>query len=177
VLDIVPTTDVWARADAALARTYWHWSFLSLPAPLPERLIGGDPGAFFDLHVRGHLGLGGEPDYPPAEVLDSYRRALEDPGAVEAMCEDYRAGAGVDVEDDEADRQAGKRIECPLLVLWGERGALPHLYPSVLDVWRPWASEPTGGAIDAGHFLPEDRPRETAKRLLDFLWIGPQAGA
>jgi haloacetate dehalogenase len=111
VLDIVPTAEVWARADAALARLYWHWSFLSLPAPLPERLIGGDPGALFDLDVRGRQGLGSQPGHPPAEVLDTYRRAFADPAAVEAICEDYRAGATVDVEDDEADRAAERLLD------------------------------------------------------------------
>src|SRR3954463_6605230 len=104
VLDIVPTGEVWARADAGFARGYWHWAFLALPAPLPERLIGGDPQAFFDLHVRGQLGLGGESGRSPDEVLAAYRRLLDDPAGVEAMCEDYRAGATVDGADDDADR-------------------------------------------------------------------------
>jgi haloacetate dehalogenase len=89
------------------------------PAPLPERLIGGDPQAYFDLHVRAGLGLGAAPGRYPAEVLAAYRRALDDPAAVEAMCEDYRAGASVDAERDDADAAAGRRIACPVLVLWG----------------------------------------------------------
>lgn len=165
VLDIVPTGEVWARADAAVARGYWHWAFLAQPAPLPERLIAGDPGAFFDLHVRGQLGLRGS----PPEVLDAYRRTLEDPGAVAAMCEDYRAGATIDVTHDDADREAGRRIECPVLVLWAARGGLPRFYPDVLDVWRPWARDLRGTGIDATHFLAEDNPRATADQLLDFL--------
>jgi haloacetate dehalogenase len=92
-LDIVPTGDVWGRTTADVARGYWHWTILALPAPLPERLIGGDPDAFFELHVRGQLGRGENPNRYPAHVLDSYRRALDDAGAVEALCEDYRAGA------------------------------------------------------------------------------------
>ena len=168
VIDIVPTAEVWARADANLARSYWHWSFLSLPAPLPEHLIAGDPVAYFDHHICGQLGLGKHADRYPEPVLDAYRRALADPGAVAAMCEDYRAGATVDVEDDMADRKRGRRIECPVLVLWATRGVLPRLYPSVLDVWAPWADELVGGAIDATHFLAEDRPRETVDRLLGF---------
>jgi haloacetate dehalogenase len=160
VLDIVPTAEVWARVSAEVARGYWHWSFLALPAPLPERLIAGDPDAFFDLHVRDQLGLG-----EPAP----YRHAFDDPAAIEAMCEDYRAGATVDVEHDAADRSAGRRIECPLLVLWAARGGLPRFYGDVLDVWRPWARSVTGAAIDARHFLAEDSPEETADRLLGFL--------
>jgi haloacetate dehalogenase len=169
VLDIVPTGEVWARADRDFARGYWHWAFLSLPAPLPERLIGGDPQAFFDLHVRAGMGLGAEDGRYPTEVLDAYRRALDDPGAVEAMCEDYRAGASVDVEHDDADRDAGRRIACPVLVLWGARGALPRFYDDVLEVWRPWAPDLRGEALDATHFLAEDRPQETVARVLAFL--------
>lgn len=169
VLDIVPTGEVWRRADRDFARGYWHWVFLSQPAPLPERLIGGDPQAYFDLHVRAGLGLGREPDRYPPQVMDAYRRALEDPGTVEAICEDYRAGATIDVEHDDADRAAGHRIACPVLVLWGARGGLPGFYADVLEVWRPWAPDIRGRALDASHFLAEDRPEETASELLAFL--------
>jgi haloacetate dehalogenase len=169
VLDIVPTGEVWRRADWRFAQGYWHWAFLAQPAPLPERLIGGDPQAFFDLHARAAMGLGAEPGRYPPDILDAYRRALDDPGAVEAMCEDYRASASVDVVLDDADREAGRRIACPVLVLWGARSALPGFYPDVLEVWRPWAPDVRGGALDATHFLAEDRPEQTAARLLAFL--------
>jgi haloacetate dehalogenase len=169
VLDIVPTGEAWARADGGFARGYWHRAFLALPAPLPERLIGGDPQAYFDLHVRGGLGLGAESGRYPAEVLDAYRHLLDDPATVEAMCEDYRAGATVDVEHDGADRVAQRAIACPVLVLWGGRGGLPRFYADVLEVWRPWAPDVRGEALDATHFLAEDRPQETAARLLAFL--------
>jgi haloacetate dehalogenase len=102
-------------------------------------------------------------------LLAAYRRTLHDAGAVEAMCEDYRAGATVDAEHDEADRAAGHRIECPVLVLWAARGALPRFYGDVLGVWRPWAKDVRGVGIDARHFLAEDRPRATADQLLAFL--------
>jgi haloacetate dehalogenase len=169
VLDVVPTGEVWGRADAGFARGYWHWAFLALPAPLPERLIAGDPQAFFDHHVRAGMGLGKEPGRYPPEILDVYRRALDDPGAVEAVCEDYRAGASIDIEHDDADRHAGRGITCPVLVLWAGRGGLPRFYPDVLEVWRPWAPDVRGTAIDASHFMAEDRPDETAARLLSFL--------
>jgi haloacetate dehalogenase len=132
-------------------------------------LIGGDPDAFFDLHVGGQLGMGQDPDRYPPEVLAAYRRTPHDAGAVEAMCEDYRAGATVDVEHDDVDRATGRRIECPVLVLWAERGALPRFYGDVLDAWRPWASDVRGAGIDARHFLAEDRPLQTAERLRAFL--------
>jgi haloacetate dehalogenase len=168
-LDVVPTGEVWGRADGNFARGYWHWAFLALSAPLPERLIGGDPQAFFDLHVRAGMGLGQETARYPAAVMDDYRRALDDPGAVEAVCEDYRAGATVDVEHDDADRIAGRQIACPTLVLWAGRGGLPRFYPDVLDVWRPWAPDLQGRPIDATHFMAEDRPEEVAATVACFL--------
>ena len=168
VLDIVPTGEVWRRVDANVARGYWHWSFLAQPAPLPERLISGDPQAFFDLHVRGQLGLGAVAARYPPEVLEAYRRTLEDPAAVEAMCEDYRAGATIDVQDDDADREAGRQIACPTLVLWSARGGLPRFYRDVLEVWRPWAPDVRGRGIDGTHFLAEDCPETIASELLAF---------
>jgi len=167
VFDVVPTGEVWARADAVLALAYWHWAFLAQPAPLPERLIAGAPNAFFDLHVRA-LGLGGAPGRYPADLMADYRRVLDDPSTVEAICEDYRAGAGIDRDHDDADRDE-RRIACPLLVLWSARGALPRLYGDVLEVWRPWAREVIGRGLEASHFLVEDRPEDVAHELVTFL--------
>ncbi|MFZ0043751.1 MAG: alpha/beta hydrolase [Solirubrobacteraceae bacterium] len=167
VLDIVPTAEVWRHADAQLALLYWHWGFLAQPAPLPEQLIGSAPDAFFDSHVRS-IGLGREPGRYPEAVLDAYRRQLDDPGFVEAVCEDYRAGASIDRELDEADR-GRRQIDCPVLALWGARGALPAFYEDVLALWRPWAPTVTGRSLDASHFLVEDAPEETASELLAFF--------
>jgi haloacetate dehalogenase len=166
VLDIVPTAEVWARADDKLALGYWHWGFLAQPAPLPERLIGADPDAYFDHHLL-MIGLGTDPEAYPDEVMAVYRRQLDDATAVNAICEDYRAGATIDRQLDEADR--GRTIGCPVLCLWGARGALPVFYGDVLEVWRPWAPAVTGRAVDASHFLVEDRPREVATELAAFL--------
>jgi haloacetate dehalogenase len=167
VFDVVPTGDVWARSDRAFALGYWHWPFLAQPAPLPERLIGSDPDAYWEHHLR-RIGLGGEPGRYPDEVLAAYRAQLDDPGVVQAICEDYRAGATIDVEHDEADRGA-RRIDCPVLVLWASRGALPVFYGDVLAIWRAWADDVQGHALDASHFLVEDRPEETAAALAAFL--------
>jgi haloacetate dehalogenase len=169
VLDIVPTAEVWARADDRLAIGYWHWGFLAQPSPLPERLIAGNPDAYFDHHLL-MIGLGADPATYPAEVMAAYRRQLEDVTAVNAICEDYRAGATIDRQIDEADR--GRQIECPVLCLWGAHGALPRFYGDVLDVWRPWAARLSGRAVDASHFLVEDRPQEVAAELAAFFASG-----
>lgn len=166
VLDIVPTAEVWARADDRLALVYWHWGFLAQPAPLPERLIAGAPDAYFEHQLRS-MGLGHADDRYPEPVLAAYRAQLANPDAVEAMCEDYRAGATIDRRLDEADR--GRRIDCPVLVLWGTRGALEPLYGDVLDVWRAWARDVRGHGVEASHFLVEDRPEEVARELIAFF--------
>ncbi|MBT2502848.1 alpha/beta fold hydrolase [Curtobacterium sp. ISL-83] len=166
--DVVPTGEVWARADARLALTYWHWAFLAQPAPLPEDLISANPGAFFDLHVRA-LGLGRAAGRYPPELLEHYRSILDDPSVVHGICEDYRAGAGVDREHDDADAAAGRRITAPFLVLWSRTGALPKLYGDVLEVWRPWAPDVTGHGVDGSHFLVEDQPEVVADALRALL--------
>lgn len=162
VLDVVPTAEVWARADARFALGYWHWAFLAQPAPLPETLIGSDPEAFFFGAGFGRAIQGFRP-----EAVADYTRAVRDPAVVHAMCEDYRAGATCDRRLDEADRAAGRRIIAPLQVLWGSRGALAAWYDT-LAVWRDWADDVTGAALDCGHFLPEERPAETLDALVDF---------
>ena len=166
VLDIVPTGEIWSRADAAFSLGYWHWSFLAQPPPLPEQMILADPDAFWTSAQR--LGLKSDERYPP-EVLSVYRAQCSDPATVEAMCEDYRAGASVDRGIDDADR--GRRtIACPALALWGADGALPRFYDDPLALWRGYAPDITGRAIPrASHFLVEDNPGEVAEELLAFF--------
>src|SRR5690242_851876 len=120
-LDIVPTTELWARAADRFALGYSHGGSLAQPAPLPGRLTTGDPDAYFDLHLRS-IGLGRVAGRYPDEVVAAYRAQLDDYGTVEALCEDYRAGATIDRQHDEEDR--GRQIECPVLALWGRHGAL-----------------------------------------------------
>jgi haloacetate dehalogenase len=158
VLDIIPTADVFRRLDRRFALSAWHWFFLAAPHDLPERMIAADPDAFY-LRGGGHL-------FAP-EALDDYRRSFREPACVHAMCEDYRAGATLDVEHDEADRGT-RRIGCPTLVLWGTRGTVAGV-DGVLDVWREWADDVRGRAVDSGHFLAEEAPDDTCDELLAFF--------
>ena len=116
------------------------------------------------------LGIGRTPGRYPESLITAYRELLDDPSTVEAICEDYRAGATLDREHDDADR-GKRRIECPLLLLWSSRGALPRLYGDVLEVWRPWADSVTGRGLDATHFLVEDQPEEVAQEILALLSV------
>ena len=163
VLDIVPTYHVFATADKELATYYYHWFFLIQPYDLPEHLIGADP-AYYLRRSLGGWGTGIDLFAP--EAYAEYERCLRDPATIHAMCEDYRAAATIDLVHDEADRN--RRVESPLLALWGERGVVERLY-DVLEVWREYASDVRGRALPAGHFLAEERPEETAEELASFL--------
>ena len=165
VLDIVPTAEVWARADAVMALGYWHWAFLAQPAPLPERMIGADPGALWLAAERIGLKTGDE-RYPDA-VLTAYRAQFDDPAFVTGICEDYRAGAGIDREHDEAD-QGTRTIACPVRSVWGGAGALPRFYADPLEPWRTLAPGVTGRAVEgASHFVVEDAPAEVVGELFN----------
>lgn len=160
VLDIVPTAEVWARADARFALGYWHWPLLAQPEPIPETLIAADPDwFFFDAQFGGALR-----SFP---AIDDYARHVRDPKVIHAVCEDYRAGATCDRAADEADRAAGRRIGCPVQVLWGSRGAIGAWYDP-LSIWRDWADDVTGEAVDSGHFIPEENPSATLAALRRF---------
>ncbi len=163
VLDIVPTHYVFTTADKDLATAYYHWFFLIQPYDLPEHLIGADP----DYYLRKKLGgWGTGVDLFDPYAYAEYERCFRDPKTIHASCEDYRAAATIDLTHDEADRD--RRVECPLLALWGEKGVVERLY-DVLEVWRGYASDVRGGAVPAGHFLAEESPEETAKELVSFL--------
>jgi haloacetate dehalogenase len=159
VLDIIPTGEAFRRADMSFGLGYWHWFFLAQPHPFPERVIGADPDAFY---------FPGDRSVHDPAAFAEYQRCFSDPATIHAMCEDYRAGASIDTALDLADRGAGKRIQCPVLVLWGAGGALPRWY-DVLEVWRGWADDLRGHALDCGHYLPEEAPEDTLAALQTFL--------
>ncbi|MEU4426433.1 alpha/beta hydrolase [Actinoplanes sp. NPDC024001] len=162
VLDIVPTGEVWARADDRFALTYWHWTLLAQPYPVPEIMIARDPDwFFFDIQFGGALR-----DRDEATFAE-YSRAVSDPAVITAICEDYRAGATTDRAADDADRAAGRRITCPVQVLWSAKGPVGAWYDP-LAVWREWADDVTGAGLDGGHFLPEDNPAQTLEALRRF---------
>ncbi len=161
VLDIVPTQHVYSTVSKELATAYYHWFFLIQAAPFPETLIGANPD-FVLARYFGRL----VPAVIPAEIYAEYLRCYSDPATLHAMCEDYRAAAGIDLEHDEAD--IDRKVECPMLALWGANGAMHRLY-EVLETWRPRAADVTGFAVPGGHWLPEERPQEIFDALLAFL--------
>jgi haloacetate dehalogenase len=166
LLDIAPTLDMYAATDMRFARAYYHWFFFIQPAPHPERLIGADPGTY----LRGKLGgWGSTLGAYEAEALAEYEAAFVRPETIHAMCEDYRASAGIDLEHDRASRARGEKIACELLVLWGARGVVHALFDP-LALWRAQCSARVQGeALPCGHFIPEELPGETAARLHEFF--------
>ena len=164
VLDISPTAIMYARTDKALATAYYHWFFLIQPYDLPERLIGADP-AYYLRKMLGGFGSSGLTFFD-ARAYAEYERCFRDPATIHATCEDYRAAAAIDLEHDAAD--GGRKIDCPLLVLWGERGVVHRLFDPVAD-WKSVASDVRGKALPSGHYLPEEAPDETYAALLAFL--------
>jgi haloacetate dehalogenase len=167
VLDIAPTLDMYAATDMAFARAYYHWFHLIQPAPLPETMIGGCAREY--LHAKlGGWGSGGLAHIEP-QALAEYERCFCTPEAIHGACEDYRAAASIDLEHDRAARAAGQRIACDLLVLWGARGVVQRLFDP-LALWQAQcAGRVSGQALDCGHFLPEERPAETAQALRAFF--------
>lgn len=165
LLDIAPTLAMYRQTDEAFARAYWHWFFLIRPAPLPERLIEADPEGY----LKGVMGTrsAGLAPFPP-EVLAEYLRCLSLPGTARGICEDYRASAGIDLEHDQADLDAGRRLELPLRVLWGAEGTVGRCFDPLAE-WRQVATQVSGCALPGGHYLAEELPDLVVAEALAFF--------
>ena len=165
VLDIVPTRYTFEHADKGFGLGYYHWFFLAAGDGIPERLIGGDP----EFWVRARMTSRHRGSTPFDEAaLAEYVRCFADPAAISASCEDYRAAASVDLEHDDADAAAGRKVDCPLLALWGARGFVGGHY-DVLAAWREYATDVRGRGLPSDHYVPEEAPEETVAALEEFL--------
>ena len=154
LLDIAPTLAMYENTTDAFARAYWHWFFLIQPPPLPEALIESDPVRYVR-SVMGsrHAGLAA---FDPA-ALAEYERCAALPGTAAAICADYRASAGIDLEHDRADVAAGRKLAMPLRVLWGEHGAVGRCF-DVLRLWSERAQQAGGRSLPCGHYIAEEAP-------------------
>jgi haloacetate dehalogenase len=165
LLDIAPTLAMYERTTEAFARAYWHWFFLIQPPPLPEALIESDPVRY----LRSLMGArrGGLAVFAP-EALAEYERCLAQPGSAQAVCGDYRASAGIDLEHDRADVARQHRLEQPLRVLWGEHGVVGACF-DVLALWRERAAHVSGRALPCGHYIAEEAASLLLDEALDFF--------
>ena len=168
MLDIAPTLAMYEQTTEAFARAYWHWFFLIQPAPLPERLIEADPSAYVT-DLMGGRSPGLAPFDPRA--LAEYQRCLALPGAAHSLCEDYRASATIDLLHDRADRDAGRKLTMPVLVLWGEKGVIQRCFRP-LDEWRRVALTMSRVVrCRAGTTCQRRRRSSSSPRCLRFLRV------
>jgi haloacetate dehalogenase len=163
VLDIVPTRTMYARVSRDFAKSYYHWFFLLRPEPIPETMIGADPKFYLEQHMGTRFA--GLSAFAP-EAMAEYLRCFSDPATIHASCEDYRAAESIDLEHDEAD--IAKKVECPLLALWGEKGTVHRCFRPLED-WRERAADVRGRALPCGHYIPEEAPAELFAELVKFL--------
>jgi haloacetate dehalogenase len=164
VMDAIPIGEALGRCNAKFAASWWHWFFLGQTTKPADEIINADPDAWYTSTAE-QMG---------EEAWTDYLDAIHNAQTVHAMCEDYRAGLGIDREHDDADRRAGRRVTCPTLLLWAAKDDLEDLYGDPLEVWRDWADDLRGHPLDSGHHLAEEIPQQLAAELHDFL---AEAGA
>jgi haloacetate dehalogenase len=158
LLDCLPISEHLSRISAEFATRWWHWFFFAQPE-IPERVINADPDRWYH----------GDPIAMGQENYDEWLSAVRNPEVVRAMLEDYRAGLTVDRHHEELDRAAGRHVGQPLLVLWSKRDDIEELYGDPLTIWRTWAEDLRGNAIDSGHHMAEEAPEALAAALGDFF--------
>jgi haloacetate dehalogenase len=166
VLDIVPTIEHFERTDMSFALGYYHWFWFAQPHPFPENIISAAPDDWFRAHTSRESKSDG---FWHPEALADYLAAARDPAMIRGMCEDYRAATKIDLDHDRESRSAGRKIACPLLVLWGEKGRIGGWYDA-LGLWRQYCSATvTGGGVPSGHYIAEECPEELLRQLEAFL--------
>ena len=159
VLDIAPTREMYANTSEAFARAYWHWFFMILPAPEPERMMQADPDAFW----LSRCAKNGSEIFD--EALDEYLTAFRDPETIRASCDDYRAAAGIDLAHDDAEKS---KLATPVHCLWGQNGVIEQCFDP-LELWRLRAETVTGRPLPTGHYMAEEAPDEIAAELAAFF--------
>jgi haloacetate dehalogenase len=169
ILDILPQHHLFNNVTRAWATFSWHWFFNIQPYDLPERLMGADPDYFIRKKLaKTEQGL----SFFGGEALAEYMRCFRDPATIHAICEDYRATATVDLAMDTQDFLAGRKITCPVLLLWGATGGVGRNHQP-MDVWPLYAADiRRGAALPCGHYLTEEAPEETYRELRDFFLAG-----
>jgi haloacetate dehalogenase len=166
ILDIIPQHHLLNHMTRDWGRFSWHWLFMIQPFDLPERLMGADPDYFISKKLaKTPQGL----SFFGKEALAEYMRCFRNPETIHAMCEDYRATFGIDLDMDTKDFEAGRKITSPLLLLWGKTGGVGRNHKAA-EIWKSYAADIRGAkALPCGHYLMEEAPEETYSELRDFF--------
>ena len=165
LLDISPTLAMYEQTTMDFARAFWWWFFLIQPAPFPESMIAAAPETYLQKKIGwGHAGMSAF----TAETYAAYLSYVSDPATMHAMCEDYRAAASIDLEHDRADRTAGKKITCPVSVIWGEDGVVNRCFKPIED-WQRVANDVRGRTLPCGHYIPEEVPEALLAEMTEFF--------
>ena len=165
LLDISPTLAMYEQTTMEFARAYWWWFFLIQPTPFPESMIAAAPETYLQKKIGwGHAGMSA---FTP-ETYAAYLSYVSNPATMHAMCEDYRAAASIDLEHDRADRDAGKKIACPVYAIWGEHGVVNRCFQPIAD-WQRVANDVRGRALQCGHYIPEEVPEELLVEMRNFF--------
>ena len=160
VMDGLPVVEHLERTDAAFAQAWWHWWFLGQLDQPAERVICADPEAWYRTP---------DPDAMGRENHEDLWQALRRPEVVHGMCEDYRAGLGIDRSHDEADRAAGRQVTCATMLLESAQDDL-DLHGDPAAIWAPWLEVPiTHHVVDSGHHQAEEAPDQVAEAIVRFL--------
>ena len=162
-LDIIPTRTMFQIVNQEMATNTYHWFFLIQPFDFPERVIGADADYFIR---RGFERTKDSTQVFPPEALEEYVRCFCDPAAIHGTCEDYRAGASVDLVHDEADFD--NKVSCPMLAMWSETGYVGRTQ-DVLGVWKEYATNVRGQSFTCGHYMAEEQPDEIYAAIQAFL--------
>lgn len=166
LLDIAPTATMYGQTDFDFAKAYYHWFFFIQKAPFPETLISAKPDAFLDAHLGSRYA--GTATFHP-ECMQEYRRMMRDPAAVHATCEDYRAAASIDLVESAEDEKAGRLIQCPIMVLWGQHGVIEKCFDNLKE-WRAVSeAKVVGQTVSSGHYIPEEAPQVVLEKIKEFL--------
>jgi haloacetate dehalogenase len=173
-LDIIPQHYLYANVTKQWATFSWHWFFNIQPYDMPERMMGADPDWFIEKKLaKTAQGL----SFFDQRALAEYKRCFRNPATIHAICEDYRAAAGIDLEMDAKDREAGRKVDCPVLLLWGATGGVGRNHqPGPAAIWQRYASNIVGAqALPCGHYLTDEAPAETTAALRAFFAGAPPA--
>lgn len=170
VFDIAPTLAMFSATDQMMATTYWHWFFLIQPAPFPETVMLDSP----ELFAGKFMGAGAYGGKNTSEVfhpdaMKEYTDLFRDKAGVHAMCEDYRAGASIDLDEQREDIEKGRKIQCPFKVLWGKHGIVEKKHDAIEEWKKVCSGEVTGEALDCGHYIPEEKPQEVIEHIKNFF--------